>query len=259
MRPIERYAAALRHTLRASLALGTSLSDAEWKAPTECPLWTVGDIYGHLVGGERWMAEGHPAPTVPFQDWVDAAVAGQRGRPRHAVLAELTALYDKRDAQLSTPPDPRTATTYPWGRPTTVEDLLATRVLDCWVHEQDIRRAIGRPGNLDSPGARVTRDQFLRSLPRIVARHGGAPAGSTVRLTVLGDVGLDVAVAVDESHRGRLVPASEAEPPTAHVTLGWESYARLSAGRGERADHQTWVTGDRSLGERVLAHLAVTP
>lgn len=259
MRPIEQYADALRHTLRASLALSTGLSDAEWAAPTECPLWTVGDIYAHLVGGERWMAEGHPAPTVPLQEWIDAAVAEQRGQPRQVVLAELAAMYDKRDGQLSALPDPRTPATYPWGRPTTVEDLLATRVLDCWVHEQDIRRAIGRPGNLGSPAALVTRDQFLLSLPRIVARHGNAPPGSTVRWTLLGDVGLDVAVAVDDSRRGRLMPPSEADPPSTHVMLGWESYARLSAGRGERADHQTWVTGDHSLGERVLAHLAVTP
>lgn len=259
MRPIDRYAAALRHTLRASLTLGSSLSDAQWQAPTECPLWTVGDIYAHLVGGELWSADGNPFPTVPFQEWVDAPVVERRGRPRREVLAELAALSDKRDAQLSALPDPQTPATYPWGRPTTAQDLLATRVLDCWTHEQDIRRAVGQPGNLDSPGARVTRDQFLRSLPRIVARHAEAPSGCTIRWTILGDLGVDVAVVIDDARRGRLMPAVEADPPTTHVALGWESYARLSAGRGDRADHPTWVTGDRALSERIIARLAVTP
>lgn len=239
--------------------LGRRMTDAEWAAPTECPLWTVGDIYRHLVGGERWMAEGHPLPTAPFQEWVDGPVLERRGRPRDGVLAELSALYDKREAQLSELPDPDAPATYPWGEPTTVEELLATRVLDCWTHEQDIRRAIGRPGNLGSPGARVTRDQLLRLLPRIVARRGGAAPESTVRLTVLGDVGFDVAVAVDDARRGRLMPLSVAGQASTHVTIGWESYARLSAGRGDRADHRFWVTGDRPLGERILAELAVTP
>src|SRR5690606_28742856 len=94
MRPIDRYAAALRHTLRASLALGAELTDAQWRAPTECPLWTVGDIYAHLVGGELGAAEGFPAPTGPFQEWVDGSVLKRRGRPRHEVLAELAALVD---------------------------------------------------------------------------------------------------------------------------------------------------------------------
>lgn len=259
MRPIDRYAAALRHTLRASLALGAELTDAQWRAPTECPLWTVGDIYAHLVGGELWAAEGFPAPTGPFQEWVDGSVLKRRGRPRHEVLAELAALVDTREAQLAELPDSDTPATYPWGEPTTFDQLLATRVLDCWVHEQDIRRAVGRPGNLGSPAARVTRDQFLGLLPRLVARRAGAPPGTAVRWTVLGDLAVDVTVAVDDSRRGRLVPPAEAGPATGHVTLGWESYARLSAGRGERADHQAWVTGDSELAQRILASLAVTP
>jgi hypothetical protein len=132
-------------------------------------------------------------------------------------------------------------------------------VLDCWVHEQDVRRAVFRPGDLGSPGARVARDVFLDSLPRIVAKRIGAQAGTTVRLTVVGEVGLDVAVAVDESGRAATLPLSEAEYPDAHATMSWEAYARLSAGRGDRADHHVWLAGDRTLGERLLAGLAVTP
>jgi len=257
MRPIDRYVSALLQTLRASLDIGERLTDREWKSPTECPLWTVRDIYAHLIGGERWMAEGHPTPG-DFQDWVDAAVYERRGQPPARILAELTYVYDHRTATLADPPDPQAPANYPWGEPTTEEGLLATRVFDCWVHEQDIRRAVGRPGGLGSPGARVARDVFVRSLPRIVARRVGAPPRTTIRLTVVGEVGADLAVTVDDSRRGRFVPVAE-HLPTAHLTLEWESYARLSCGRGNRADHHVWLSGDRELGERILAELAITP
>lgn len=258
MRPIDRYVSALSQTLRASLDLAEQLTGREWMAPTECPLWTVKDVYAHLIGGERWMAEGHPTPH-DFQTFVDSAVVERRGQPPSQILAELTYVYGHRTATLADPPDPAAPANYPWGEPTTEEGLLVTRVFDCWVHEQDIRRAVGRPGGLGSPGARVARDIFVNALPRIVARRARAPRGSTVRLTVVGEVGADLAVAVDGDRRARFVPAGNAELPTAHLTLGWEAYSRLSCGRGTRDDHHVWLAGDRDLGERVLAALPITP
>jgi uncharacterized protein (TIGR03083 family) len=205
------------------------------------------------------MAEGHPPPRGELQEFVDAAVLARRGEPPAALLAELTYVYGHRAAALAVPADPAEPATYPWGEPTTMAGLLEVRVLDCWVHEQDIRRAVGRPGGLGSPGARVAWDVFVDALPRIVARRVGAPPGTTVRLTVVGEVGADLAVTVDGERHGRFVPPAEAELPQAHLTLGWESYARLSCGRGSRADHHVWLAGDRELGEEVLAQLAVTP
>ncbi len=255
--PVNRYAAALRETLHALIELGTELSDADWHRPTECPLWTVGDVYGHVTAGEQWMASGHP-PPAGFQEWIDADVHRRRGQSRAEVLHELTEVARLRGRQLADPPDPAGPATYPWGEPTTVADLLGTRVFDCWVHEQDVRRAVGRPGGLDAPGGYVARDILVPLLPRIVARRAKAPAGATVRLTVTDQIGMDLVVAVDDSGRGRLAP-TVAGHPTAHITLAWESYARLSAGRGQRAEHHAVVTGDRELAERVLAHLAITP
>ena len=39
--------------------------------------------------------------------------------------------------------------------PGTVRDLLPFRIFDSWVHEQDMRRAVHRAGNLDSDAARL--------------------------------------------------------------------------------------------------------
>jgi uncharacterized protein (TIGR03083 family) len=258
MSSVYREVAAWRHAVESVLALGRLLSDPEWATPTECPRWTVKDVYAHLIGGERWMADGHPEPTEGFEAWAAAPVLARRDATPAAILDELREVYELRLLQLERDAvDPSRPAHLVTGQPTTLDVLLRARVLDVWAHEQDIRRAVGRPGNLASPAAAVAGDVMVTQLPRIVARSAKAPPGSTVRLTTTGEVPVDVAVAVDRTGRGALVvPGRTAD---AHLRLSWESYTRLSCGRGARADHDVRITGDRALAERVLAHLAVTP
>ena len=247
-----------RRAVEAVLTLGSRLSDVQWVAPTECPGWTVTDVYAHLIGGETWMARGHPEPEEGFEAWASAPVLARRDVPGGALLEELRQVYELRRVQLASPDlDPARPAWLPNGREHTLAVLLQTRAMDVWVHEQDIRRAVGMPGNLDSPGAAVAGDLFVRALPRIVARSARVPPGSAVRLTTTGEVQVDVAVTVDADGRGVLVAPER--PVVAHLTLGWEAYTRLSCGRGSPVDYEIDVTGDRAVAERVLAALPVTP
>lgn len=255
---VYRTVAAWRHVTESILALGPQLSDAQWQAPTECPDWTVKDIYAHLVGGERWMVEGHPPPADGYPEWASAPVLARRDLPAAELLDQLRDVYERRVVQLeSAPVDPQEPAQLVTGQSVTLEMLLRTRVLDLWVHEQDIRRAVGRPGNLDSPGAAVAGELFVAALPRIVAKSAQAPPGSVVRLSTTGEVPMDVAVAVDRDGRGAL--HAPGRPAATHLTLSWEGYTRLSCGRGSRAEHEVTIAGDHQLAERVLAHLAITP
>ena len=52
------------------------------------------------------------------------------------------------------------------------------------MHEQDIRRAIGRPGGYDSPVAAHVLRTFGRALPMVVGKRVAPPAGTIVRLDV---------------------------------------------------------------------------
>lgn len=258
MSSVYQSVTAWQHALESILSMGGSLTDPEWAAPTECPKWTVKDIYAHLVGGEAWMADGHPPPPDGFETWVAEPVRARRGTAPGIVLDELRRVYELRQSQLERHPvDPDQPTQMVTGQPMTLEQLLRVRVLDVWVHEQDIRRAVGRPGNLASPGAAIAGERFVGALPRIVAKSAQAPPGATVRLTTRGEVDIDVAVTVNGDGRAALVAPSRSA--TCHATLGWEAYTRLSCGRGSRADHDIRIAGDRSLAERVLANLAVTP
>lgn len=247
-----------RHALESLLTLGPKLSDVQWGAPTECPDWTVKDIYAHVIGGERWMAEGHPRPAGGFTEWVSAPVTARRDTPGPLVLDELRQVYEQRRVQIdSSGIDPEAPAHLVTGQETSLGRLLEVRVFDLWAHEQDVRRAVGMPGNLDSPAAAVAGQLCVAALPRIVARAAGAPPGAAVRLTTTGEVTVDVAVAVDPDGRGALV--SPDRSVVAHLALGWEAYTRLSCGRGARSDYEVRITGDRALAEKILSHLTITP
>jgi len=130
------------------------------------------------------------------------------------------------------------------------------------VHEQDIRRALGVPGNLGTAGARLSAEILLASLPRVVAKLAAAPPESVVRLTVDGEVAFDRAVTLDAAGRGHLAPwtgAGTGDDPTAHLRMDWETYSRLAAGRIAADKAEVTVDGDMALADRILARFAVTP
>lgn len=238
--------------------LGETLTDEEWAAPTECPGWTVKDVYAHLIGGEEWMSTGHP-PLTSFREAADEPVYARRDTPPGAVLAELRTVLANRRSQLAArPPVPGTPALTAHGLPVNVGVLYQLRAFDAWIHEQDIRRAIGRPGNLDSAAAATSRDVLLVSLPRIVAKLARVPAGSTVRLTVDGATGFDLAVRVDDAGRGHVADVPDG-PATSQLRTDWETFARLSAGRIDPGTAPVRITGDVGMAHRVLNHLAVTP
>jgi uncharacterized protein (TIGR03083 family) len=258
MSSVYRTVAAWRHTMESILALGGKLTDQQWLTPTECPDWTVKDIYAHLVGGEQWMADGHPLPEQNFGQWAAAPVRARREVPAPAVLEELRKVYELRRMQLESGKlDPGQAAHMATGQAMPLGMLLQVRVLDAWAHEQDIRRAVGIPGNLDSPAAAIAGELFTAQLPRIVAKTAKVPPGSVIRLTTTGQVPIDVAVAVGDDGRGSLVSPRPAA--TVHLTMSWEAYTRLSCGRGNRDDHDVTVAGDRRLADRVLANMTTTP
>src|SRR5574342_467026 len=98
MSTIDESIAAWHHALASILELGRALAAHEWQLPTECPQWSVKDVYAHLVGGELWMAAGHPRPERAIGEWADQPVLARRDVPAETVLAELAEVYASRCA-----------------------------------------------------------------------------------------------------------------------------------------------------------------
>ncbi len=253
--------AAWEHTFEAVIALGDTLTPEQWRRPTECPEWTVQDVYSHLIGGELWMAEGHPPPTEGLATIAERPVLARRDTDPSAVLAELREVFALRQRQLvETPPDPEQPTMAAYGVPVTLGVLLSHRAFDGWVHEQDVRRAVDAPANLDAPAADIAATIMVTSLPRVVAKLAQAPAGSAVRLSVDGPVAFDDLITVDDRGRGTLHRGAGSDRPAiVHLAMDWETFSRLAAGRIPASAADVRVVGDPELAARILARFAVTP
>jgi uncharacterized protein (TIGR03083 family) len=246
--------------------LGAGLTEAQWKQPTALPGWTVQDNLSHIIGFER-MLQGLPptehvaAPRAyirnPIGESNEHEVDARRALPGAAVLAEWTELLALRldtlragdDAYFSTP------SWTPIGEGT-IGSFLHLRIMDAWLHEQDIRVALASPGNVDGPAAQHSVDRLLLTIPLVVGKRAGTPEGGAVAIDIIGPVHRHL---ISEVRDGRAkVVAEPTVPPLAHISLGSDAFVALAAGRCVPAELPTGtvtVTGDQELGARVLAHL----
>jgi uncharacterized protein (TIGR03083 family) len=248
--------------------LGRSLDEAGWKTPTECPGWTVQDNLVHITALEKFIL-GDPLPSEDVPDdlphvkndigrsnerWIES----RRSWSGADALEEFVGVTGDRLAQLRDLDDDGFAADSwtPMG-PGTVAQLLGFRVFDSWVHEQDMRRAVDRPGNLDSLAARFATGMMLGVLPYVVGKKVGAPDGSTVVLALTGPIVTTTAVATTD---GRAHPLDAApEIPTVAVSLASDVYARLACGRTDPDEAVVTgavaIEGDVELGGALVREL----
>ena len=258
----------LEDVWRSMAELGASLDETEWKAPSECPGWTVQDNLVHITALERFIL-GDPLPTHDLPDDLphvknDAGRANERWiESRRSwsgadALTEFRAATSERIAQLRALDDDGFAARSwtPMGEGT-VTDQLGFRIFDSWVHEQDMRAALDRPGDLDSAAAEHTVDMMLGVLPYIVGKKVGAPDGSTVVLVLTGPFDRTAAVTTTG---GRARPLDTVpDTPTVTVRLPVDAYARLACGRRDPDAALTAggvaIEGDAELGGALVRQL----
>ena len=270
---LQPYVDAWTESIEAISELVQPLAEGEWNRRTACPGWSVRDVVSHVIGLEcELLGDPRPIHTLPRDLYHVVDEAGrymeiQVDVRRHHTGPEMTSELEytiiRRSRQLrgeKRQPDEEVRSVLPGGAPVTLEQQLRMRAFDVWVHEQDIRRALGKPGNLDSAGAYVARDVLIEALPKVVAKDAGAPADSVVVFDVSGPVEFLRTVRVDGQGRGH-VDGSPSLGPTVGLTLNWETYLRLACGRvrPEAVADQVKVEGDQALAGAVLSHFAVTP
>ncbi len=250
----------------AIVELGDALDDGEWELPSECPGWTVRDVLSHMVGTERsLLGDASPDPLEPphVHNEIGARnegwVAALRWHSGPQVLAEFRDVTARRLAELRSWPTARfdEVGPSPLGM-VPYREFMNVRVMDCWVHEQDIRVATARPGHREGPAAGLAIGRLASAMPFIVGRQAKAPDGSSVRFAwTEGDPGhLDVVVS---GGRAAMADALEGEPTT-ELRMDLEVFWRLACGRvtGEaaRAAGLLEIRGDEELGRRVADSMA---
>jgi len=234
-----------------------------WDRPTDCPGWTVRDQVSHVIGIERTLlGDAAPVASGPVPAHVknaigemnEAWVAARRSWPGPEVLAELRAVTARRLDQLAGF-GPEQFDRVGWSPIGEVpyRDFMAVRAFDSWVHEQDVRRALDRPGGRGGAGEAITLDRVDGFLGYVVGKKVGAPDGTTVVWDVTGPLPRRTAVAVAG---GRARPADPPDHPTVALAADAGTYWRLGCGRldGEAAvaDGAVQISGDADLGRRVV-------
>lgn len=250
--------------------VGASLTEDQWQTATECPGWTVQDNLVHITALEA-MSIGKNLPVAELpedlphvkndfgrtnEQWIES----RRSWSGAAALAEFHDITRERIAGLrALDADGFGADSWTPQGPGTVRTLLPFRIFDSWVHEQDIRRALGMPGNLDSPSAAHALGMMAGPMAFVVGKKAGAPDGSTVVFSLQGPLARDLVIAVRDG-RARIVDDGDAgADPTVVLTMGTETFARLAAGRIDPtaavAAGDVSFTGDDALGRRIVDNL----
>jgi uncharacterized protein (TIGR03083 family) len=245
------------------------LDDRQWKLPTDCPGWSVKDQLSHLIGVER-MLLGEPSPPAPaaraehvlnpIGEINEAWVSARRPTPGDEVLAEFVETTGRRMESLRamSPADFDVIGPSPVGQ-APYREFMETRVIDSWAHEQDVRRALGRPGGRNGPGEVISLDRCVRAMPFVVGKRVAPPDGTVVGFDVAGDLGREVLVGM-EGARASLVGEAAAASPAVVLSMDQEAFWRLGFGRAEPAEAlatgAVTLEGDVSLGRRVLDAMA---
>lgn len=258
-------------------ALAGELSADQWQTPV-LPGWDVKDTLAHVLGTEKMLDDG----VVGMQDRITEAVAAgtsSADRPhvrnpigmtneawvehyrsyspdelleefRTTTSGRLVALEAMSEEDFESP------SWTPAGQGT-YASFMRIRVFDCWMHDQDIRHAVGRSGNDAGPAAEASLDEAVGALGFLVGKRGRAPEGSLVAFELTGPVKRKLHVEVAD--RARVVTEISRDPDVS-LNLGSSLFMRLAGGRVSFDDvsDQVDIDGDVELGRRIAANLAFT-
>ena len=251
-------------------ALVGELGENQWQTATSLPGWNVHDVISHLIGVES-MLQGVDTPEADIdvstlehvrndigvmnERWVrklrDLSAAELLETFRATTAERRKALSDLSNAQWND------VTITPAG-PDSYGRFMRVRIFDCWMHEHDIRDAIGAPASaseLVGSAGDLALDEMAASMGFVVGKLGGAPDGSRVSLELTGPLGRTINVAVEG--RAKVVDDFGDDDPTSTIQLDGLLFSRLAGGRTPLAQHADAITygGDEAVGRRVVEHL----
>ena len=230
--------------------LGT-LSEQDWETGALRGL-DVQELVGHLTGVEhdthRALAGDPAVADAEHVESTQGSAVRQAGRSPAQTLDEWRRAADH-TLELVRAPDCDQAADSCAGRIAVhgirlpLDDLLVVRAFELWVHDNDIRRAVGLPPSVpDPPVLRLMSDLAARMLPYAAARMGLPPVDVHLVLTGAGGGTWDVAIGQEAAGRESLAIVTDAV-----------GFCRLAANRVTPAELGPHITGDEGRAVSVLA------
>jgi uncharacterized protein (TIGR03083 family) len=226
------------------------LDARQWTVPALRGLDVQG-LVGHLTGVEEDVQRGLAEdPEVAGADHIEStqpAADRQAGRPPGETRAEWRHAAD-RTIDLVRAADPRTEVAV-HGIRVPLGLLLVIRAFELWVHDNDIRTAVGLPPSVpDASTLTLMTGAAVGLLPFAVTRAGlSDPLSLHLVLTGPGGGAWDIAV-------GQESPASA--PAAVAIVTDAVGFCRLAGNRITPAGLDSHVTGDEDRATAVLAAVA---
>jgi uncharacterized protein (TIGR03083 family) len=241
---------AFQRTVDAFAATIADLSTADWGQRALRDLDVQG-LVGHLIGVEHdfQAALGLAPASNPGNDHIastQSTANAQTGRPPEETRRDWLSAVSLTTGHVAAVDDTglRAPVTL-HGATFPLHAYLIVRSFEMWTHDEDIRRATGRPLAAPEPARLTLMTQLAVSLlPAGMMRAGRPGLERTVRLVLTGPGGGTWPAAVG--------PA-DGSPAGARLVLDTVSFCRLVANRIDDDDSGALVSGDRSLAGHVLA------
>jgi uncharacterized protein (TIGR03083 family) len=244
--------------------LCSELMPKEWNTLTDCPGWTVKDQLAHMCALESILLGEKPAPPLAQNPSHvrnemgavnEAGIEARRHLSPEEILAEFLEVTTARLKVLGDVEDWGAETQGVLGR-APMREVIAVRLLDCFYHEQDIRRATKHPGHMEGDVARFLFERMKGATPMIVAKRAQAPDGSSVAFEVNGLKWL-----VQVSGRRGVLAEGAPPQPAELIKTDLETFFMLTGGRilSEAARKQKRLTIKGDLAQRVAEHMNVLP
>jgi uncharacterized protein (TIGR03083 family) len=241
-----------------------------WDAPSVCEGWRNRDVMAHLAAQDTAAAQllggGSAEEFDAFREanggdfWVDGfnewAVEVRREVPTREVLTAWgRAAGVLLEHAVDATDDDWTSRRIPWvAGAIGIRYLIQSRVIEWWVHGEDIRLGAGLEPNVQHWPVFLTNDLGIRMLPYALGLVGLSFPGATVRVDLEG-------VGEGSWHWGLSAGESPPEDKKPDAFIEGRGYPfSLVASRRAAADQflddgNLVVGGDEALAELVLEHI----
>jgi uncharacterized protein (TIGR03083 family) len=256
------------------MALLRGLKPSDWDRCTACALWSVKDIAAHLLDGNvRRLSFGRDglatSPDAAISssselvgylnrlnaEWIAAA---RRLSPR--ILIDFLDFTSEQVHAFFRSLDPFGPALFgvAWAGEEASQNWfdIGREYTERWLHQQQIREAVGAEGLTARSWLHPALDIFVRALPTTY-RSVNAPVGGSVQIVIEGEAG-GVWTLVRGAEEWRIFAGGEPDPG-ATVSLDQVAAWKLfSKGLDRESARRTIrIEGDPRLGEPVLRALAV--
>jgi uncharacterized protein (TIGR03083 family) len=248
-------------------ALCDPLAEDQWATATCLPGWSVRDNVSHMIGTESMLLQ-EQAPSVevsstehirnPIGEANEQWVESMRSVPGKALLDRFREVTGRRLDVLRamTQADFDAPSWTPAGPDETYGRFMRIRHFDCFMHEHDIRAALGLGDRPDASHVRSALDEVATGLGFIVGKRAKMPSGTRVRLDLSGP--FDQTYLVEVAERASVVTELSG-PPNVTLAMPAMVFLRLTGGREPGAAHlgkDVTFEGDAELATALATNLA---